>query len=207
MQWSRRMPCRKAARVLRVAVLVGVKVEIGALLVEALRRVKRAIAAFRRVRENHFGPVRLQEFLAFGARVGGHQQLARVPVARGDHGVRDAGVAAGGIEDGLARRELSRQLAGANHAIRGPILHRTAGIVPFRLGENANARELMPDAQQGNQRRVANRPQQRVGVRRRQERSLAHRQAGLSPLGIVSIQSAETRMCECKCVFTMRRAT
>ena len=101
--------------------------------------------------------------LALRAGVTGEREFAFVPALGGDHGVGDAGVAAGGVDDDLVAREHPAAFAVEDHRHRRAVLHAAAGVVPFRLGADAHAgREVLPDAFERQQRRVADQIEDRL---------------------------------------------
>src|SRR6202043_377038 len=74
---------------------------------------------------------------------------------RAKHGVSDAGVAAGGIEQNLAVTQLTVAVGFADDVGRGSILHRSAGVIPFRLTQKCYARQVASERIQAQQRSVA----------------------------------------------------
>ena len=73
------------------------------------------------------------------------------------HGVGDAGVAAGGVEQGLAGAELDRSAALWRRDDGGgcAVLDGAAGIAPLGLAEDLDAGEVRGEAVEPQQRRVA----------------------------------------------------
>src|ERR1041385_2626025 len=57
-----------------------------------------------------------------------------------DHRQRDAGIARGGVDDGLPRRELAALDALLDHLERRSVFHRAAGVEAFELRENFHSR-------------------------------------------------------------------
>src|SRR5262249_6459641 len=99
-----------------------------------------------------------------------------------DHGERDAGIARGRIEDGLARHEPALADTLLDHLERGPVLHRAAGVETLDLAEQADAgRHTVAHPLDLHQRRVANQLEHRRGA----ERSLPRRRrtGGVPRLG------------------------
>src|ERR687893_2265157 len=136
------------ARVGRVLVLVGVEVPLGVLGVQAPRLPDGAVGALAGVGEHHLDAVGAQYLLALLAGVLGHAQLDLVAQRSPNPGVGDPRVAARGIDDGFFGREQPALLAVPNHPQRGPILYRTARVVPLSLAHDPNPRHLARDARQ-----------------------------------------------------------
>ena len=88
-------------------------------------------------------------------RVGGQAQLDLVALQRADHGVGDAGIAAGGVEQGAVVGQPAGPLAIQDHVQPGAVFHRPAGIEELRLGVDFDARKLRIQLRQAQQRRVA----------------------------------------------------
>ena len=94
------------------------------------------------IAENHLRAVGLQNPLALLGGVGRQHELHLVPAVGADHGVGDAGVAAGGIENRAARGSAAGALAIENHIQRRAVFHRSAGVEVLGLGEDLDAGEF-----------------------------------------------------------------
>ena len=71
-----------------------------------------------------------------GAHVGRHDQHHPVTLDGRRHRQRNAGVAAGSLDEGVARPDVSPRLGALDHAEGGTVLHRTRRIVAFQLAQN-----------------------------------------------------------------------
>ena len=116
----------------------------------------------------------------------GRQSLTLKATHRADHGIGDAGIAAGGIDQDLFRREQAGALAFANHIECGAVFDGTAGIEVFGFAVDFNARKGARHLLQPKQRSVADIANDVVRYGRR-DRSGGHI-AGGSP-GVESGQS------------------
>ena len=140
-------------RVGGVAVLVGHEVaRVGGGHLE--RHLDRAVGALRARRVDDLGAVHLQQLGALRRHVVGHDDLQRIALARADHRERDAGVAGGRLEDGLAGRDRAPLLGVLDQRARDAILDRAGRVVGLELGPDAHAR-LGRKTLQLDQRRVA----------------------------------------------------
>ena len=135
------------------------------MFVKLLRLEERAIAPLRRIGQHQFRAVRLEQRLALDTGVGRHEQLDVVTAPRADHGVGDAGVAAGGVEDGALVIQLAQTLAVQDHVQRRTVLHRPAQVEILRFGVELDPRQPRRDPVQLQQRRIADGLEQRLGVR------------------------------------------
>ena len=91
-----------------VRILVGVVVKIGMLRGEFARDANRAIGSFGGIGINDVRAVGVQDSFALDRNVFRHAQRDRETLSRADHGVGDAGVAAGGVEQNFAGTEVFR---------------------------------------------------------------------------------------------------
>ena len=89
-------------------------------------------------REDDLGAKSAHELHALGGGALGHDQLDLVAARRRDHGERDAGVAAGRLDEPHAGLEQPALLGPEDHAQCGTILDAAAGIVALELAEQAN---------------------------------------------------------------------
>ena len=84
---------------------------------------------------------------------------------RAQHGVGDAGVAAGGIEQNLAGAQLPAAASLGDDVGGGAIFHRSAGVIPFGLTQKCYARQVAGERIQTQQRSVADALDQAVAER------------------------------------------
>ena len=85
----------------------------------------------------------------------GMHSVTGKPCGGGDHGVGDAGVSAGGIEQNFAGPEFSAG-AGLGDDVRGgAVFYRSAGVVPLGLAQQLDSGQVASDALQAQQRSVA----------------------------------------------------
>ncbi|MDT4846202.1 hypothetical protein FQZ97_802170 [compost metagenome] len=73
--------------------------------------------------------------LAFGAHVVGHDQHHLVALDGGGHGQGDAGVAGGGLDQGVAGLDVAAQLGAGDHRQGRAILDRTGRVVAFEFDQ------------------------------------------------------------------------
>jgi hypothetical protein len=74
---------------------------------------------------------------------------------RAQHGVRNAGVAAGGVEQAATRAELLALERVKHDSGRGAVFDGASRIIPFRLPENLDAGKGRREAFQAEQGRIA----------------------------------------------------
>ena len=84
-----------------VAVLVGIKVFLGACGEDLLAETNRSVGAFAGIGKHHFRAVGFQNLFAFMRGIGGQAQFRAVALDGADHRIGDAGVAAGGVEQNV----------------------------------------------------------------------------------------------------------
>src|SRR5713101_3186656 len=102
-------------------------------------------------------------------------QLHLVALVRRDHGVGDAGVAAGGVQYYFVVGELAGALPVQDHVERRPILHRTAGIEEFSFAVDLDAGKVACDTFHADQGRVTD---ERQKFRRDETRGRGGRDGG-----------------------------
>ena len=90
----------------------------------------------------------------------GQAELDLISFVCADHGVGDAGVAAGGIEDDFAGGELAGALAFQDHVEGGAVLDGAAGIEKLGLGVDLDAGEVGGDAVEADEGGVADQAEQ-----------------------------------------------
>jgi hypothetical protein len=122
-----------------VAVLIGVEVAVRLALVEAACLANGPVASLHRIGQDQIRAIRIQQVLAFGGGIRGYAQGHAVPAGGTEHGVRNAGVAGGGIEEHPARLERPSALAVEDHRERGAILDGSARIARLELGVELDA--------------------------------------------------------------------
>ena len=140
-------------------------------LVETAGFANRAVAAVHRIGQDELRPVRLQQAPAFDRGVGREAERDAVAAGRAEHGVGDAGVARGRIEEHAARLERARALAVEDHRQRGAILDRSPRVLRLELRIDLDARSRL-EPSQADERRA---PDQRRGVRDVADRCFDHR--------------------------------
>ena len=79
---------------------------------------------------------------------------------RTNHRIGNAGVAAGGVNNGLAALQGTTGQTCLDHAQRRPVLHGAAGVEPLGLGTEFDIWEFPANAFQPKQGRVTNTVQQ-----------------------------------------------
>ena len=70
-------------------------------------------------------------------------RVGRESRGRAEHGEGDAGVAAGGVEEGLAGDEQTAGAGVAHHGGRGAVFDASAGVGPLGFGQKRDALEAM----------------------------------------------------------------
>ena len=115
------------ARVRRVRVLIEVGVpRVGCR--EPARLADRAVGPSERIGQHDLRAERADDAFAFERDLVRHDELRQVATDRTDHRERDAGVAAGRIEDDRAVAEAPLLLGGDDHPQGGPVLDAAARI-------------------------------------------------------------------------------
>src|ERR1700683_2431058 len=90
-----------------VRILVGVKILVGMLMGQFARPTNRAIGPVARIGVQNVGAIAQQNLLALARDVFWHAQRDRESFGCAQHGISDAGVAAGGIEQNLPGPQLT----------------------------------------------------------------------------------------------------
>ena len=85
---------------------------------------------------DEFGAVGGHRSLAFLAHVGGHDEFHAIALDRRGHGERDAGIAAGRLDEYVAGGDIAAFLGLLDHAHGGAVLDGAGGIVAFELHQH-----------------------------------------------------------------------
>ena len=148
-----------------VVVLVGVEIGLRMRGVKLSNLAESPVGALARIGQHQLGAQRPEDELALLAGVGGQAELYLVASGGADHGVADARVPAGRVEDGLPRGESAGALAFQNDVPRRAVLDGSPGIREFELQPDLDAGQIR-GAVQPDQRRVADLVQKIARVRR-----------------------------------------
>ena len=89
-------------------------------------------------------------------RAGGDAELDGKAERRSHHRQSNTGVAAGRVENRLARAQSAVALAFTDHIKGCAVFHRAAGVRPLRLGIKFNVGEFRSEAVEAQERRLAN---------------------------------------------------
>ena len=143
-----RLPVGRIAVLVRIEVLPWVGIALGA------AGEDRAVGLERRVGQHQFRAVGLQDPLALGRGVARQEEPDRIAVGGTQHRVRDSRVAAGRIDDRLARPQIPREGSGPDHVGGGSVLDGSSGIEVLSLSVDADGPGLR-NAVQPDQRRVS----------------------------------------------------
>ena len=130
-----------------------------AVLLHLRSEIARTLHALRPCHVDDLGAEGLHRCGAFGAGVLRHDQHHAIAAHRRDHRKGNARVAARGLDQRVAGRDLAALLGVAKHAQRRPVLHRAGRVVALQLGKNAIAAvaQVRIEALNPDQRRVADR--------------------------------------------------
>ena len=134
-----------------VIVLVRVEIKLGIFLGQAAHPANGAVGAFHGVGVDNLRAVGFQNALALHAHVGGHAKLHAVVLGGADHRVGNAGVAGGRVDQDFVPRHQPGGFRLADNVHRRAVLHRAAGILPFRLGVNLDIRRCGANSRQAYQ--------------------------------------------------------
>jgi hypothetical protein len=121
-----------------IVVLIGIEVFIRVIRHKLFHIELCAVRPFERVGVCDVRTVSEQDPFPFGAGVGRDGEFYAVSEGSAYQRVRDPGIPARSVNNGLSHREGTAPLPFPYHAESRPVLDRTAGIVPFRLGEYLN---------------------------------------------------------------------
>ena len=128
------------------------------------RQVARRLHAARLGGENEFGPKSPHGLGAFNGQILGHHQDHAVALDRSGHGQSDTGIARGGFDQRVARRNVAALLCPRNHGQRRAVFHRTRRVVTFQLTQDdivSGGRVIRADTLQRRQGGAANQLLQR----------------------------------------------
>ena len=110
-----------------------------ALRLHGLGQVARALHARLAAHQHDLGAEGLHGGAPFQAHVRGHDQHHAVALHGRGHGQGDAGIAAGGLDEGVAGADLAARLGVADHAQGRAVLDRTGRVVALQLDQDAVA--------------------------------------------------------------------
>ena len=143
----------------RIVVLVGIEVALWLARSQRLHRLNRAVRALQRVSKDELDVISAQNGDPLLADVLRQVKLDAIALGRADHGVGDAGVAAGAVEDDLARAQVAFRFGAADDAISGAVLDAAARVLPLGFCQDAHiGRQMLADAAEAKQRRIADLP-------------------------------------------------
>src|SRR5580704_10570950 len=138
-----------------IAVLVRIKIFLAIGFVDFAHAADCAVSAFVSRRIDNFDAVGGEDMFAFGRGAGGKAELHAVTERGADHGIGDAGVAAGRVENYFSGAQVAGAFAGADHGIASAVFHGAAGIEPFCFGVKFEVGEAGDDAFEAQERSVA----------------------------------------------------
>src|SRR5579871_771274 len=139
-----------------VRILVGIEVLIRVSRGQLPRHADGAVRSVAGIRINNVGAIALQDLLTLARNIFRHAQRDGKSFRRADHGISDAGVAAGGIEEHLAGTELPATPSLGDNVGGGTILYRSARVIPLSLTQECYARQVSGDRIQSKERSIAN---------------------------------------------------
>ena len=137
-----------------IAVLIGIEIFIGIGGDHLLHATDGAIGGFVAGGHDQFRPISGKHALAFVGSAVGEAEGDRITEGCANHGVGDAGVAAGGVDDGFAGGELAALKTSVNHTERRAVFYRAAGIEPFGFAADFHVFKFAADAGEAQQRAV-----------------------------------------------------
>ena len=88
------------------------------------------------------GAVSAQNAFALIGNIRGHAEHDWEAFGSAEHGVCDAGVAAGGIEQNFSAGQCAGLLGGGYDAGGGAVFYRSTGVGPLGLTENLDSRQM-----------------------------------------------------------------
>ena len=143
-----------------IKVLIRFEIALGLRLQPLPTQLQGAIRAVHGATENHFCPIRGDDFFSLYTDIGWDAQLNRVAQHGSDHGQRNPGIPGGGIENNLVRGQRAVLNPFLEHAQRGAIFDRSTGIKTFEFGIDPDAwRNVRTQSGDFKQRRIPNQMQ------------------------------------------------
>src|ERR1700682_3427827 len=125
-----------------VRILIGIEVKIGIALGILARDLDGAVGALGGIGVNDICAVCLQNPFSLGRNILRHAERDRKSESSAEHGVGDAGVAAGGIQQNLSGSEFARGASFGHNAGGGTIFDGSPGVVPFGLAQKVDVGKL-----------------------------------------------------------------
>ena len=157
--------------VLVVGILVAVPVALGLFGGQPLRFAQRVVVAFDGVGEDQFRTVRPDPLQALAAGIAGHDQRDGNVERGAQHGVGDARVARGGVQQPPVAVQAPVAQCRRQHAGDRAVLDGTAGIGALQLGEQPHAVGYFFKEVQFDQRGVADAGENACGTSRQGRRT------------------------------------
>src|SRR6202158_4150437 len=114
-----------------VGVLVGIEILVGMLARQFTRHANGAVRTIGRIGIKNVGAVALQDLLALPRSIFRNAKSDGESLGRAQHGIGDASVAAGGVEQDLAGTQPTSASSFGDDVGRGAILNRSAGVIPL----------------------------------------------------------------------------
>src|SRR6202158_5692473 len=148
-------------------------------IAHALGRVARKLHAALFGREHELGAESRHRLPPFDTQMLGHHEHHAIAAHRCHHRERDAGIAAGGLDQGVARLDEAAALGAEHHRERRAVLYRAGRVVALQFGEK-DIGGLPRNALQAHEGRVANEVIER-GAHKGDENEKPRAWRGLSP--------------------------
>src|SRR5580704_7244335 len=139
-----------------VGILVGVEIFFRSIREKFTGFADCAVRAVGGIGINDVGAVGVQNVFALDGDVLRHAERDRETFGGGDHGIGDAGVTAGGIEQSFAGGEFSAGASLGYDVGSGTVFDRASGIEPLGFAQDLDAGQIASDAIEAQQRSVAN---------------------------------------------------
>src|ERR1700688_2669196 len=102
----------------------------------------RSVRTFARISVKNVCAISAENLFALDRYIGRHAQGDGKFLSRSQHGIGNAGGAAGCVEQNLAVGKLATAVPSQDDAGSGAVFHRAAGIVPFGLAQKCYARKM-----------------------------------------------------------------
>ena len=129
-----------------IAVLIRVKVLVRLGGNDFMDSANRAVGALVARSDDQLRAIGRQDTLAFVRSAIGQAKLHGIAHGRANHSVSDAGVAAGGVNDGFAALQCAAREPRLNHVERWPVFDGAAGVEPLGLSVELNMTEFPAQA-------------------------------------------------------------